>query len=98
MKPIEIKVVGYICLKTFKQFKTKAELIAFKAKEKTNSVAYMAANLLKDFVLSEKIEKAKAKLTTPFRRYCAKVVALRNYSQWLFSLPRAERMAFKTAK
>lgn len=95
MKPITLKIVGYLDLKSLKQFKTKAELIAFKAKEKTNSVAYMAANLLKEFVLSEKIEKSKAKLTTPFRRYCAKVVALRNYSQWLFSLPRAERMAFK---
>lgn len=92
MRTIEIKVVGYICLKTFKQFKTKAELIAYRASQEIKS---FAKDLLKSFVLEAKIEQAKQKLTTPFRRYCAKVVAFRNYTNWLFSLPRAERMSFK---
>lgn len=92
MKPISLKIVGYLDLKSLKQFKTKAELIAFRASQEIKS---FAKDLLKSFVLESKIEQAKAKLTTPFRRYCAKVIAVKNYKQWLFSLPRAERMAFK---
>lgn len=91
MKTITLKTKGYVCLKTGLGFTSLAEFVSYKAKQANQQVL----KIFKAVKLEEKIEKAKAKLTTPFRRYCAKVVALRNYSQWLFSLPKSERLAFK---
>ena len=91
MKQINLKTIGYLCLKTGTFFKTKAELLAFQSKKELLKFTY---NLLRSVILSEKIEKAKALINTPFKKYCAKVSAYRAVKNWLVSLPKRERILF----
>jgi len=91
MKPISLKTIGYICLKTGKFFE---KLQDFKRFVRTRSESKFVKNLLKSYLLEDKIRKAKDKLTTPFKRFCAKVKAVKAYKSWMFSLPRTERAEF----
>ena len=91
MKPINFKTIGYICLKTGKFFKTHAELLIFKANQEAKR---FVINLLKSSILEDKIKKAKDKLTSPFKRFVAKVKAFRAYKVWFSSLSKSEKVDF----
>ena len=91
MKAISLKTIGYVCLKTGKFFNS---LEDFRKYLETRSAVRFVKNLLKESILNEKLQKAKDKLTTPFKRFCAKVKAVKAYNKWLFSLPRTERAEF----
>jgi len=91
MKPISLKTIGYICLKTGKFFNS---LEDFRKHLETRKAVRFVKNLLKSSILEEKLQKTKDKFTTPFKRFCAKVKAVKAYKSWMFSLPRNERVEF----
>ena len=80
MKPtIQLKTIGYICLKTGIGFIHLADFLSYKAKEANKKVV----KLFKLVKFEEQIKKAKDRLTTPFKRFCAKVKAKKAYFSWL---------------
>lgn len=94
MKPIKLKTIGYLCLKTGLFFESKVKFLAHQSSMVKHEIKAFTSKLVKAVTLESRIEDAKALISSPFKRYCAKVSAYRAVKSWLFSLPKKERVLF----